>query len=69
MKKNLSLLAAGTLTLGASMAHADALADITSASTTALAIVAAGGAAYLGIKLAAVGYNIGGRWISKLGRG
>lgn len=53
----------------AQTAPADPGAAITSASTTILSYIAIFGAALIGIKLAAVGWRVGAKLISRLGGG
>lgn len=48
-------------------AHADVAAEITTAKTDILAVVAAAGAALVAIAVAGVAWKVGGRWISRLG--
>ena len=62
-----TLMLASAAGLALAQTAPDPNAAITSAVTTILAIVAAGGAGYITIKLALVGWTVGAKFISRLG--
>lgn len=62
-----SVLMAGGAAMAQSVPATDPLTAITSAITTILAIIALGGAGYITLRLAHVGWVVGAKFISRLG--
>lgn len=66
-RATVAILAAGPALAMAQTAPADPEAGITQAQTQILAIVAIGGAAFIAVALAGVGWNVGAKFIKRLG--
>lgn len=66
-RATVAILAAGPALAMAQTAPADPEAGIAQAQTQILAIVAIGGAAFIAVALAGVGWNVGAKFIKRLG--